>query len=232
MNPHINGTSTNHTANGVHQAGAGEGMLIAIEVLAIKDGQSHFVRLLSPRYGGCMTHYFKGKGSRYCAGAECMYLCSKLEKTWKGYCAVEQWMPRTKTYRPYVLEMTERLEQDMRGIYARGQLWECYKHARVDGKAQPVQGKLQPDQAWKHLPPEFDWQAVVKNMYHCASMDFSVSNPLAARVVLAESQDDGPKLLQSAEETPPTPEQLEELHRRAQRFNASKRTPAENKRGT
>jgi len=229
MTAHLKGTADKHQHNGQHQADVNDNTPIAIEVFSIKDGTSCFLRTLSPSYGGIMTHYFKGKGSRYCAGPECMYLCGKLEKTWKGYCAVEVWLPHAKKYRPFVLELTERLEQDMRGLYERGQVWECYKQSPIGEKKQPVQGKLQPAQVVKHLPPEFDWQSVVKNLYHVPKMDFSIRNPLAPRVILTDSQDEQPLGLQTEEYKPVTPEEWEEIKQRSKAFNAAKTTPTERK---
>lgn len=163
----------------------------AVSVFRIDEGSCCFVRLLSEQYVGCFTHYYRG-ASRYCAGKECRDVMHKsTDKTWKGYAAVEIHEAGT-TWVPFVLELSECLELDMRGRFRRGQVWKILRDQGDGRKPMPMRGILHEDRDPDSFPPAFDIRPVILRLYHVEKIDLSVKNPMPPRIVLGKSQDAPP----------------------------------------
>lgn len=182
--PKVNGK----TPHGVEPAPAPR---LALSVKRVEEGESIIVRFLSDEYGGCITHYIR-KRSEYCAGEKCRYQCHKERKYWKGYAPVEVNIDGTNKWRPYVLELTEHLELDLRGIVRRGQVWRIYRLHPVEGEKQPVSAERRPDQQWSSLTPPFDVLPVVRQLYHEFELVLNKKNPLPPRIVITDAEADAP----------------------------------------
>lgn len=156
-----------------------------LRILRVEPGDSHTIRTLSRHYGGCFTHY-KGR-SHYCPGREeCQY--HKLDVQWKGYALVERWEGEGILWRPFVLEITEGLELDLRGKWDRGQVWEISRLPQVKaGKATPVRGRRLEERDPDTFPPEFDFTAVLLHTYHVRQIRLDKENPLPPRILISSS---------------------------------------------
>ena len=160
---------------------------VRLEVLRVRSGHSAIVRFLSERYVGFKTHWKKPR-SQCCYGDACPPDRHKCDVTWKGYCAGEEWKPALELWVPYVLEISENLELDFRGVFGRGQTWEIWKERTVKGESEPVQGKLLESLDPATLPKEFDFLPVVCALYHVNILPAFCANPQAPRVFLEPSK--------------------------------------------
>lgn len=172
-----------------------QGNVVALRVFRVEPGQNVFIRVLSESYCGLLTHFSKGR-SVYCKGSECPATVHNVDPTWKGYAAVEIHRPGTQVWVPWVLEITEHLELDMRGIFARGQVWELWAEKQTDKRRPPVQGKLAERRDPLRFPAAFDIVPVIQCLYHNTRLDLQKKNPLPPRVIVSESTDDAPVILQ------------------------------------
>lgn len=176
-----------------------------LEVLRVKPGDMFFARLLSEKYCGLFTHYYQ-KRSHVCKGEHCSSIIHKIDRTWKGYAAVEinSGKPNDRKWYPWVLEITEHLELDFRHRFKRGQTWELFCPAAVDRKRPGVEGKLWDVPTSATLPAAFNIVPTIQNLYHCFELDLSAKNPLPDRVYVEVSDDAPPQLF--AEHPVETPE--------------------------
>jgi len=199
-----------------------------LRVFRIDPGTTHHLRTLSLMYGGLFTHYVKGS-SRYCAGDECRPEYHRCDRIWKGYASVEVYGQKEKKWFPVVLEMTEGLEQDFRGVYTRGQVWEVWREPQPTRKATPVKGKLLEERDEKTFPEAFDYLPVLKHLYHCERIDIGAVNPLPPRVIVSPSDGAPPAVLIGKEKIVPTNDEhvAKEL---AKRINGTRMSPTEKSR--
>lgn len=160
----------------------------------VEPGTVAFVRLLADFYGGLFTHYYRGR-STVCQGKDCQSLVHKVDRTWKGYCPAELYSESKKAWLPICLEITESLELDMRGIFARGQMWELWRELPPKKGATPVQGKLHPPQEWRNLPRPFDIIPCLRALFHTDFIDLGTKSPIPARVYQTASEGDTPAIL-------------------------------------
>lgn len=199
----------------------------ALRVYRVNPGDVVHLRTLSDGYGGLFTHFFKNR-SYYCSGPDCNSMYHKMPRIWKGYSAVEIYSVEKKKWRPFVLEISEHLELDFRGIYKRGQVWELYRTLQTGKKATPVQGKLHEERGPSSVPAAFDIRPVLLHLYHCMAVSLDAKNPMPPRTFLADSDGDAPKVLAEASKGY-EPMSLEEHERRMKEWNERKKTPTETK---
>jgi hypothetical protein len=157
--------------------------VVQLRVFRQAVGSSHHVRLVSPRYGGCMTHWLKGN-SQYCAGTSCIWNCARQRKQWKGFGAADVFDPQTKLWMPCAFELTESMELDFRDRWTRGGLWRVHwPHARK-GHQEPKRAEfvkqLDPDSC----PSEWDIVPCLLNTFHIFEIDLTVRNPMPPRVLV------------------------------------------------
>ena len=169
--------------------------MVIVRVFRIEPGTTAFLRMLSPEYGGIFTHFHRGR-SQYCTGQGCVSPAHKIDRVWKGYVASQVWEAAGKKWFPVCLEITESLELTFRGIYARGQVWELWRHQGPKGKSLPVEGKLCEERDQASTPPPFSLMPCLRSLFHVDHLDMSELNPLPPRVVVEESRDAGPAALQ------------------------------------
>lgn len=165
-----------------------------LRVFRVEEGTSVHARILSEKYSGLFTHYCKGR-SHYCKGAQCEPLLHKMDRVWKGYASVELWNAGMKKWTPVVLEISEALELDLRGLWARGQVWEFYRDRPAKKKPAPTMGKLLEEREPATMPPPFDFKAVLLHLYHVEQVNLGCMNPMPPRVVVVDSDGDGPAIL-------------------------------------
>lgn len=178
-------------------------ILRALRVWRVEPGATVFVRMLGENYGGIFTHYFRGR-SQCCRGEDCPAAVHNVDKIWKGYVAAELWVPKVGTkkggvWSPICLEITEHLELDFRFVYQRGQTWELSRPAVKKGESSPITGVLAETRDPTTLPKAFDVYATLRAFYHVEGITLAMKNPLPARTLVTDSEDDGPELLRRPE---------------------------------
>jgi len=188
---------------------------IVLRMLRLDKGQQATVRILSNNYKGCLTHWYKGR-SHYCPGAEVCDL-HKIEPVWKGYCCCEQWVQAASLWEPWVLEITESLDQDFWGRFAAGQVWHLQRTPgkKKDGKG-PVVGKLWEERDPTTFPPPFDMRPVLLAVYHVKDVRLDQDNPMPRRMTLKPSADAAPRdpARQAEKTAPPSAEAIKALRDR------------------
>lgn len=197
----------------------------ALRVFRVEPGMQVFVRMLSPEIRGVMTHFHRGR-SQVCMGDDCPPAMHREKQFWKGYVACEFYDKKPKLWFPTVLEVTECLELDMRGIIERGQVWELFRHAEAK-KGEPVRGALHETLDAAKLRDPFDIIPVLRTLYHCLGVfPASVKNPLPPRVLIQPTSDDAPQVLAS-QEAADSPASYDAEKGYAKRFEEEMRRRAE-----
>lgn len=202
----------------------------ALRVLSVAQGTTYHVQFLADDYGGCLTHY--KKKSHYCKGNDCpAWLHNCGDTTWKGYAAVVVWNAAKKVWMPWVLEITESLELDLRSIVRRGQIWELWRNA-AGKRSSPAEGKLlEEDRDPAGVPAAFSVVSVVRQLYHFTAIDLSQRNPMPPRTLVADIEGEGPAVLQRGPELPvDRPEGFSFVDEAKKRLQ-EKQTPTEKKAG-
>lgn len=220
--------SQNGHTNGKLQSPPPRAPMRALRVLSIAPATTYHVMFLADEYGGCFTHY--KKKSHYCKGTDCpAWLHNCGDTTWKGYAPVVVWNSARNVWMPWVLEMTESLELDLRGILRRGQIWEIWRDP-LGKKSTPVEGKLlEEDRDASRIPKAFDIVPVLRGLYHLTQIDLTSRNPMPPRTLVEDIPDDGPAILKAGPakgvDLPDDFSYTEELKKRVQ----AKKTPTEKK---
>ncbi len=202
-----------------------------VQVLSIKTGVPVVVRFLSG-YGGILTHY-AGKVPTWCAGpGVCPATEHKKKLIWKGYAPVHSWLKSAGQWQPDVLEITERLEEVLRGRDLRGEVWLLER--RGEGhKSDPLFGAFCSRADLSEIGPTFDPLPVVQRLYHAPALQFGAANPMPPKVLLPNVAGVAPVLPRQLEGTEPRPltdeekewanERLGQAFRFSDRFERMKR---------
>lgn len=163
---------------------------VALRVLRIEPGKTATVRTLGESYKGCFVHW-DGHQNVYCPGDEgCSQRLHKADNTvWKGYVAVEEWRQELNRWLPAVLEITEGLELDFRGVFDRGQVWELSRLPQRKGKkASAVRGVLLETRDEKDFPPPFDFRPHLVTVFHYNPVLLIHDNPMPPRILVEPSE--------------------------------------------
>ena len=198
-----------------------------LRVLRIEPGLNFHVRTLSLMYGGVFTHFVRGR-SHLCQGETCRADFHREQRIWKGYASVEVYDQRVNRWAPFVLEITEALELDLRGIYTRGQVWEIWREAQTGRKATPVLAKLTEERDEKTFPAAFDYVPVLKHLYHVERIGLDAVNPLPPRIILPTSEGDAPEALRK-EPRKLVPPEISFAEEAKKRHMKARTTPTEKK---
>lgn len=161
-----------------------------LRVFRIEPGQVIQARTLSARLDGLATHYVRGK-SLWCNPERCDPALHKTPRYWKGYYAAEIWFQKPKLWAPYVIEVTEALELDFRGKFARGQIWQIERLPVTKQSKPPVTGVLLETRNPEKMPPAFDILPTVQRLYH-ETVTLGVKSWIPARTIVTCTKDDGP----------------------------------------
>ena len=157
---------------------------VKVETFRVAEGARHRVQMLSDAIGGILTHWHGGC-SQVCAGdGACPPALHRLKSVWKGYTPVQVWEPQRSRWVPWVLEITEALEHDLRGTIERGQVWELSRLPPTKRKRFPVVGVLLEQPGCKGLRPAFDIRPVLYRLFHVTDLTLDVANPMPAPLIL------------------------------------------------
>jgi hypothetical protein len=171
-----------------------------VRIWRCPQGEEHFVSILSGSIYGIFVHHVKGQTrargrSRPCLGNECRPDFHKLDKQWVGFVPAELWVQAERVWRPIVLQVTEHMEQEFRGVLQRGQEWALNGFAQQGKQNIAIRAVLAREVDLAGLPEAWDCRPQLKNLYHCDQLPLSVGNPLPARLILSPSKREGPEVL-------------------------------------
>lgn len=202
--------------------------VLPIQIFRVDPGAAHFLRMLSEDYRGLFTHYKPGKGSVICLGDKtCETTLHKLDRLWKGYACAEVWGEKTQKWWPTVLEISESLELDFRGLFKRGQMWEIWRDHPIKRKPSKITGKLHEQLDPASLSPAFDLFPILRGLYHVNQVVLDARNPLPDRV-MGEARDGPPPAIlapRPVDQAVP----IKSFAEMQAELNAKKRSPAERK---
>jgi hypothetical protein len=162
---------------------ASQGEEFALRVLRVEAAETLTVVFRTASVTGCFTHFVKGR-SRYCDPDVCKWGCPRLERTWKGYDLVDCFEPRSSMWVPWVLEITEHLELDLRGRYARGHSWQLARAAEAKDHRSPVVGKFLGVVPADRVQPTVNFDAVLRTLFHVERISLDVRNPMPDRILV------------------------------------------------
>lgn len=136
---------------------------------------------------GLITHWLKGSSQR-CFGDTCLPCRSNMDKVWKGYAPAIFYVKAEKHWLPTVLEVSESLELDLRGIVRRGQEWHLTRALAGRKRKPPTIGRWIRQLHADSLPPAFPTDQAVRVVYHDNLIETDVPSPLAARSMVEPLQ--------------------------------------------
>jgi hypothetical protein len=162
-----------------------------------------------------LAHWQKGP-SMGCPGvSKCPSAVHRGRTIWKGYAAVRIWWANVNKWIPAVLELTECLEEQLRGRSLLGEMWHLTRMANKKKMSQ-VHGVYYATREERELKQTFDVIPVVQRLYHSTEIEFGVPNPMPKKITVAEVNCEGPRIAE--EEIPhlagvPTQAQREALRK-------------------
>lgn len=174
------------------------GGAVALRLLRVAKETTVRVRSLSEVIHGLITHYGRN-GSEACQGEDVCPPGLHRFKIWKGYTPVEWWEPRSGCWIPAVLEVTERLEQDFRSKWSRGQVWKLSRGPDTKKKRSPVIGELVENLDPRSLRDPFPILPPLFSIYRLLELPESVPNPLPGRILIQPSSGLAPADLVAAQ---------------------------------
>ena len=191
------------------------GQEYALRVLRPTEGVDYHVKTLSVAYGGLYIHY-KPKKSVYCRGTECDSATHKIPRQFKGYFSAEVYDPDLRVWLATVFELTQNAERDVRGRYARGQVWRFFRPPQINGLNQPLAGDLLEQLDPHQVSREFPILPTLQCMYNCSDIDLSAKNWMQPKTVVEQIKAPPPAALAKvSEDRPATAEELEAAQAKA-----------------
>lgn len=171
---------------------------------------------------GLLTHWASGR-SQACPGAgKCPPNFHRSRTVWKGYAPVRRWQPVQAAWCAAVLEVTEALEEQLRGRELCGEMWHLMRS--LNGKKSgAVGGIFYSRRTEAALLKNFDVVAPIQRLYHTLDLEFGAVNALPAKILEVPVTCDGPLTEPAAaprEPAKPTTSQRETLRKMAGRMGS------------
>jgi len=183
-----------------------------VKIFSIKHNDPTSVRFLGP-IAGLVTHWQSGR-SEVCEGDNCPAARHKCRSVFKAFGPVEVWDRIDEVWRPEVLEVTENLEEILRGRDLRGEVW-LLTRPYVKGNSDPVNGQLLEKLDPRTLRKAFDIVPILtRNFRPVHKLLLGACNPNPPRVYLEPSTGAPPKLpadLIPDEPRPPSPAEQKKI---------------------
>lgn len=164
----------------------------SVRVLSVPIGAPVIVRFLGP-VQGLLLHWHGGRSVPCQGTGDCPPTVHRSRTLWRGYGAVEGWDEAWSKWRPAVLEVTEGLEEYLRGRTLRGEVWQLVRDGAL-GKRAPVEGAYCETQEDQAVSPWFDPLPVLQRFYHTTSIVLGALNPLPPRTSLPAVSGPAPNL--------------------------------------
>lgn len=187
----------------------------AVRVLSVPLGVPIVVRFLGDILG-LDTHWKSGR-TVPCAGEdECPSSLHRLGVIWRGYAAVEMWIGSKSHWQPSALEVTEALEERLRGRELRGETWSLHR-TEIKGKSSPVVGIFCEKGEPNELREAFELEPILRRLFHVARLNLGRRNPLPPRVMLEPVPGKAPRLPDALADAG-TPDNTEKEKQEAQKI--------------
>lgn len=154
----------------------------AVHILSVPKIGYAIVAFAGP-YRGIIMHWARGGSVPCLPGDDCPAALHRSGSTWKGYAPVRCWDHSLGAWLPYALEITEALEEILRGRDLRGEVWRLSRQ-RKKKKPGTVQGTLEETRSEEALLHPFDVRAVIQRRYHCGELVWDVPNPVVAKLTV------------------------------------------------
>lgn len=154
----------------------------AVHILSVPKVGYAIVAFAGP-YRGIMMHWARGGSVPCLPGDDCPPALHRSGSTWKGYAPVRSWDHTLGAWVPYALEITEALEEILRGRDLRGEVWRLSRQ-RKKNKPGTVQGTLEETRSEPALLHPFDVRPVIQRRYHCAELVWDVPNPIVPKLTV------------------------------------------------
>lgn len=168
----------------------------AVRITSVVPNQELTLRFLGGIYG-FLTHWIRGR-SKPCFGAvACPPAEHRTPLTWKGYAPIDLWDQSQEAWFASILEITEALEECLRGTQLRGTEW-IVTRPQAGKKPQPVVGfyVCQIQEVW--IREAFDVCAVLRRFYRTGELPANIPNPIPKRMALQPVSTCPPKLPQGS----------------------------------
>jgi hypothetical protein len=163
-----------------------------VRVLSVPVGIPVTVLFLSG-YRGMDSHRV-GKGTEPCPGpSECGHCKRRQGIIWKGYAPVLAWDQVRELWHPFVIELTESIEEELRGRQLRGEVWSLWREGKGKNN-DPVTGLFLERKQGSVVIEPFDIVSVLLRMYHVSSIRLDRPNTMPGKLVLPAIAGDAPKL--------------------------------------
>lgn len=174
-----------------------------VRIASVPEHDPVIVRFLGPLQG-LPTHHTRKEGSVACEGDICPPAIHRLKRVWKFYGAAEEWRHSEKVWRPCVLEVTECLEELLRGRRLRGEVWMLIREGDR-GKSSRVTGTLCETLSDVMLTAEFDIYPVLQRRYRVEKLLLGLPNPTPPRLLLSDVVAAPPRVPRELLPPPPAP---------------------------
>jgi len=153
-----------------------------VQLLTVPKAGQVVVVFLGP-YRGILTHYVRGETVPCAGDVDCPTPVHRVHPVWKGYAPVRYHQPAGDWWFPAVLEITECLEELLRGRHLAGELWEVFRGAGKR-RTRPVGGRYLETRHVDGVFDTFDVVPVLQRRYHGRPLVLDVANPVTPRVIL------------------------------------------------
>lgn len=192
---------------------------LVVEMLRLKEGESHIVRSITGQIYGLVTHYL-GSRSVICPGdGTCTGVAHRFPN-WRGYSPVYRWLEDVRKWLPATIELSSSAELDIRGLWKAGQEWAVSRRERNEEDSSPTRLRLISEPVEVSVLPLFDFMAPIHAVYNAVAFPASVRNPLPARVLAAQVEAPPPATAQpqTAVPLPATTQDYDKLREVMQGF--------------
>jgi len=174
------------------QGSSAHGPNSSVQVLSVPDNLPIIVRFLGPVLG-LETHWRSGRSIPCPGPGDCPSTIHRTGTIWKGYAPVEAWEPANRHWRSWVLEVTESLEEQLRGRDLRGEVW-ILSRIRKHGKADPINAVYSERFPEEKLSKCFEIHPVLIRLFHVSELRLGACNPLPPKVMIEPVKGDAPTL--------------------------------------
>jgi len=194
----------------------------AVRVLSVPADNPICIRFLG-ECKGLDTHWQKGRTIPCSGNGDCPISLHRLGIIWRGYAPAEVWEPAPRLWRSVVLEVTESLEETLRGRMLRGEVW-ALSRTEERGRSSPVVGIYCETVREANLSETFDILPVLLRLFHVPALHLGTRNPTPPRLMREAVAGDAPRLpadLQPAPSRVQTPEEEAAAKKAWSRFKNS-----------
>jgi hypothetical protein len=170
-------------------------------------------------WDGIITHYTRD-GTVPCPGEEdCPAAIHRIRPIFRGYAPVRVHVAQAALWVPEVLEVTEHLEEALRGRHVAGEVWVLSRKVGKR-KTRPVVGRYLETRHVDGVFDPFDVRPVVHRMYHTDRIRWGCTNPVPPRLMLQAVEAPPPDAGSIAPPTARPGETHEEIMQRLRRDGA------------